>query len=124
MSKGAKIAAKVAIALAKAGAATGDGPLIATLRRASIKQATPWDAPVDIAGDVFSVTILDDGIKNRYDGGSLIVRQVRVLTIGATGVVPAMSDLITVRGVEHRVTAVMPLAPGGTDLLYEVEIAA
>lgn len=117
MEDWAAIAAEVATAVASVGFA-------ATLRRAPIRQETPWDTPVDIAGDVFTVTVLDDGIKNRYDAGSLIVRQARVLTIGATGVVPAMSDLITVRGVEHRVAAVLPLAPGGVDILYEVEIAA
>lgn len=116
MEDWAAVAAEVADAIASVG-------FTAALRRAPIKQATPWDAPVDIAGEVFDITILDDGIKNRYDGGSLIVRQARVLTIGATGIVPAMDDLITVRGVEHRVTAVMPLAPGGTDLLYECEIS-
>lgn len=117
MEDWASIAAEVADAIASVG-------LAATLRRAPIIQDTPWDAPVDIAGEVFTVTVIDDGIKNRYDGGSLIVRQARVLTIGATGVVPAMDDLITVRGTEHRVTVVSPLAPGGTDLLYECEIAA
>ena len=117
MEDWAGIAAEVADAIASVG-------FTATLRRAPIIQDTPWDTPVDIAGDVFIVTVIDDGIKNRYDGGSLIVRQARVLTIGAAGVVPAMDDLITVRGVEHRVTVVSPLAPGGADLLYEVEIAA
>lgn len=117
MEDWAAIAAEVAGAIASVGFA-------ATLRRAPIKQATPWDAPVDIAGEVFAVTVVDDGIKTMFDRATLITRQARVLTISATGVVPAMDDLLEVRGVEHRVVAVMPLAPGGVDLLFEVEILA
>lgn len=111
------IAAEVAAAIDSVGFA-------ATLQRATARQATPYDTPAATPGATFAVTVLDDGVKDRYAPGSMIVRRVRVLTIGAVGVVPAMSDTITVRGVAHRIEAVLPLAPGGADLLYEVEIAA
>ena len=112
-----QIAAEVADAIATVG-------FTATLQRATTQADTPWDGPLSIEGATFTVTVLDDGIKDRYAPGSMIVRRVRVLTIGAVGVVPAMSDTITVRGIAHRIEAVLPLAPGGVDLLYEVEISA
>lgn len=117
MENWSAVAAEVAGAIASVGFA-------ATLKLATTRADTPWGGPLKIAGDAFNVTVLDDGIKDRYGPGSMIVRRARVLTIGASGVVPQISDIITVRGVVHRIEAVMPLAPGGVDLLYEVEVAA
>lgn len=77
----------------------------------------PAPAPV-----TFEVTVIDDGIKDRYAPGGLVTRQARVLTIAATGVVPQKKDTITVRGKPHVIQVIMPLAPGGVDLLYEAEL--
>lgn len=74
--------------------------------------------------DTFTVTVIDDGIKDRYVQGSLVTRKARVLTVSTAGATPQKDDTITVRGDEHQIEAVMPLAPGGVDLLYEVELAA
>lgn len=112
------IASEVADAIASVGFA-------ATLTRPSATgPVTPWDTTPAGAATDYDVTVLDDGIVDRYIPGSLITRRVRVLTIGATGVVPAKDDLITVRGVECKIEAVMPLAPGGVDLLYDIEVSA
>lgn len=72
----------------------------------------------------FTVRVIDDGIKDRYAPGGLVTRKARVLTISTAGTTPVKKDRITVRGVEHEIQAVMPLAPGGVDLLYEVELEA
>lgn len=116
MEDWAAIAAEVQDAIASVGFA-------ATVSRTTGGPVNPWDTgPPTIT--TYTVTVIDDGIKDRYAAGSLILRKVRVLTIGAVGFVPAISDTITVRGVEHEIQAVMPLAPGGVDLLFEVELAA
>lgn len=111
------IAAEVAGAIAEVGFA-------ATLLRQATGPTTPWDTTPDGAVTSYSVVVIDDGIVDRHAPGGLVTRRARVLTIGATGVVPAKSDRITVRGVTHAIGEVRPLAPGGTDLLYEVELAA
>lgn len=74
--------------------------------------------------ETFTVTVIDDGIKDRYAPGGLVTRRARVLTISATGAVPQEKDVITVRGVDHVIQEIIRLAPGGVDLLYEVELAA
>lgn len=112
------IASEVADAIASVGFA-------ATLTRPSATgPVTPWDTTPPGDPDTFSVTVIDDGIVDRYIPGTLTTRRVRVLTIGATGVVPAKADKITVRGVTHEIEAVKPFAPGGTDLIFEIELAA
>lgn len=112
------ISAEVAAAIASVGFA-------ATLTRPSATgPATPWDTtPAGSAND-YEVTVIDDGIVDRYVAGTTILRRVRVLTIGATGVVPAKADTITVQGVSHVIEAVNKTAPGGVNLLFEVELAS
>lgn len=112
------IAAEVATAIASVGFA-------ATLSRPSIVgPETPWDTTPQGTATDYTVTVIDDGIKDRYIPGTLTTRRVRVLTIGATGIVPVKADRITVRGVTHEIEAVLPLAPGGVDLMFEIELAS
>lgn len=131
----ADIAAEIHAALIEAAEATGQGEYTATLTRPAAESGsdpgagTPWgDAATGSVQDpdAFTVTVLDDGTKTRYsrdDGGALIPRTVRVLTVSALGEAPQMGDRITLAGGTHEITAVEPLAPGGEALLFEVELA-
>lgn len=85
----------------------------------------PEPDPVTIGGDTLhSVTVIDSEIR-RFDAGNGATRTARILTMAATGpVVPAKGWRIRVRGQWHRIASVMPLAPGGTDLLFDLEIEA
>ena len=121
MENWAAIAAEIGMAIAEVGFA-------ATITRPSAalnEVQKPWDSPaVPVnASTVFAVTVIDDGIRDFYQGG-LITRRVRVLTIATGAVVPVKSDAITVRGLTHVIDVVRALAPGGVDLLYECEISA
>ena len=116
MEDWAAIAAEVAAAIAEVGFA-------ATITRRTGPQ-TPWDNAPE-AETAYPVTVVDDGIKTRYsraDDGALIARTARVLTVAVGDVAPAMGDTITVGGSLHVIAAVMPTAPGGVALLYEVEL--
>ncbi|MDK3016545.1 hypothetical protein [Pseudodonghicola flavimaris] len=132
---GADIAAEIHAALIEAAEATGQSEYTATLTRPAAESGsdagagTPWSdaatgaAPAD---DAFTVTVLDGGTKTRYnrtDGGALIPRTVRVLTISAAGEAPQMGDRITLADGTFELAKVEPLAPGGEALLFEVEIA-
>ena len=129
---GAEIAAEVAAALAEAGEATGNGPLICTIGR-NTGTGTPWDNNVNTVPDLlYPVT----GIENMQDvrdmSGMLVGIQKRTLTINATGVSPLKSDTIAVgvapddvvEGTKfEEIISVMYLSPGGTVLFYRLELA-
>lgn len=89
---------------------------------------TPWgDAATGTDPDPvpYTVTVLDDGTKTRYGrdaAGALIPRTVRVLTISATGEAPQMGDTITLTDGTFTLAKVEPFAPGGENLLFDVEI--
>jgi hypothetical protein len=133
MSDGDDIAAEIAAALIEAAEATGDGEYTATLTRPGAETdadaGTPWGAAATGTApppDTYTVTVLESGTTTRYsraDDGALIPRTVRVLTVAATGEAPQMGDTITLTDGEHKIAKVEPLAPGGTALLFDVEIA-
>lgn len=115
------IAAEVAEAL-------GDVGYVATLSRTT-KTGTQyeWDGPSDTETETFPVNVVEDDISVRYsrdDAGTLVPRNVRVLMVAANGEAPRMGDKITLADGLQEITRVVALQPGGTALLYEVEIAA
>ena len=131
---GAEIAAEIASALAEAGEATGNGPLLCTIRRATDDPTTPWDDAVTVANApaLYQVTGIEDVREVRDMSGMLTGVQKRTLTINATGVEPLKSDRIAVGVAQadvvdgtvfEEIIAVRPLSPGGVALLYELELA-
>lgn len=112
------VAADVSAALSEVG-------FEATLTRPAQAPATPWATPSG-SPQTFAITVIDDGIKTKYsraDDGALIPRTVRTLLVSADGEAPRMGDTITIGGVAHEVTAVMPTAPGGEVVVWQVELA-
>lgn len=128
------IADEIAAALAEAGEATGNGPLLCRLRRPATETGedagTPWGnaaTGTPPEPDEFTVTALEDEAKTRYsksDDGALIPRRVRVLTVSATGEAPKVGDTIVLPDGEHVIDMVEPTAPAGVALMFEVEIKA
>jgi len=132
MSAGTRIQNKVRRGIEKAGRKTGTGPLICTIGR-NTGTGTPWDNNVSTVPDLlYPVT----GIENMQDvrdmTGTLIGMKKRTLTINATGVTPLKSDTIAVgvapgdvvEGTKfEEIISVMYLSPGGTVLLYRLELA-
>ncbi len=114
------IADEVQAALAEAGTAVGNGPLLFPFTRAGV-QETPWDTAG--AGVSYTLTGIDEGIKEVYIRGSSETRKARMLMVDATGIAPMVGDKVTVAGSPHDVLAVMPEAPGGVALYYQVEIS-
>lgn len=104
-------------------AALADAGFGATLHSRTGGPETPW-ATSTATFTNYSVNVLDMGIKQIYDTAGLVLRRYRTLLVGADQIAPKISDRITVRGVLHEVQAVRPIAPGGTDLFYRVEINA
>lgn len=125
MSNGTDIAAEIDAALREAAAATGDGAYVAMLHRTTGGSDTPWGSAVATLL-TFPLTVLEDGVSTRYSrdaGGALIPRTARVLTVSATGEAPQTGDEIGLADGRHEVVRVNPVQPGGTVLLFEVELA-
>lgn len=132
MSLGADIAAEVADALSEATAATGDGPLRHTLRRAGTGPASPHDAtPVGSPSD-FELTGLESEREIRDASGALTGVTRRTLTVNATGEAPKKTDTIAVgvalsdvdsNTVFSEIVEVFTFAPGGVALYHEVDLA-
>lgn len=69
------------------------------------------------------VLALSDTIQRR-DGNGTVTQTVHVLTVEAHGVVPQKGWTVRVGGKVHRIEQVLPLSPGGIDLLFDLELAA
>lgn len=106
------IAAEIAEAIASVGFA-------ATISQPGAETGPDYDPTIGAATEV-PITVIDDQIRRR-DAGGAVTETVRVLTMSAA-VVPVKGQIVTVRGEELRIGKVMPLAPGGVDLLFDVEI--
>lgn len=134
------LAAEIAVALAEAGTATGNGPLVCTIKRNlpdepadHAQPETPWDRPADpLALATFYPVTAVQTMRMVQDGNiGLVGTRRRVLLIDATGTAPIKSDTIAV-GVApddvdgftwfEEIVSVDAVAPGGVALMYELEL--
>lgn len=91
---------------------------------ASLERQCETDGPEGGAeyATVGQITVIDDNITRR-DATGMVTGETRVLTIKGNGIVPQKGWRVQVRGVWHRIAAVKPLAPGGVDILFDLELA-
>lgn len=82
---------------------------------------TEYDADQNSSPPAYTetITVIDDQIR-RVDRESGRVGVSRVLTMAATGTVPVKGWRVQVRGSWHRIAEVVAVAPGGTDLLFDL----
>ncbi|WP_411975935.1 hypothetical protein [Sulfitobacter faviae] len=132
MSNGTDIAAEVLAGLAEAGEATGNGPMICTLRRPAADGPTdPWGGGG--SGPTYhEVTAVQTQKHIRDASGTLIGETRTVLLVDATGVVPLKSDYVSVNLRQadvdsdtrfHEIADVETVAPAGVALMYKVMLA-
>lgn len=105
------IAAEVAEAIASVG-------FTASLERQCETEGSEGGAEYATVGEI---TVIDDTITRR-DAGGMVTGSTRVLTIKGNGVVPEKGWRVRVRDTWHRIAVVKPLAPGGVDLLFDLEL--
>ena len=140
MSNGTDIAAEVLAGLAEAGKATGNGPMICTLRRPAADGPTdPWGGGG--SGPTYhEVTAVQTQKHIRDASGTLIGETRTVLLVDATGVVPGKADYIAVNVRQadvveesdepgappatpfHEIADVETVAPGGVAVLHKVTL--
>lgn len=135
---GFDIAEEIAAALAEAGEAVGDGPLLCTLRKAgedaklNPRNVGADGLPVQPADTLHELVAVQGFHQVRDASGTLIGQQVRKITVNATGIEPKDGDHIAI-GIAladaaedtkyTRIEKVTPLAPGGVALSYDLELA-
>jgi len=107
----AAIAAEVEEAIASVGFA-------ATLERQCETDGSEGGAEYATVGEII---VIDDQVAKR-DAGGMVTGSRRVLTVKGNGTVPEKGWRVKVRGTWHRIAVVMPLAPGGVDLLFDLEL--
>ena len=116
---GAQIASEVAAALREAGAATGNGPLVAVLSPA-LTGGNPWDTPGATPATVDVVVVVEMFKRHEIDGARILSGDKKVLMEPGQAV-PKMGDGLSINGQAHRIEMVWPLAPAGVDLMYTVQ---
>lgn len=132
MSAGTDIAAEVLAGLVEAGEATGNGPMICTLRRPAADGPTdPWGGGG--SGPTYhEVTAVQTQKHIRDASGTLVGQTKTVLLVDATGVSPLKSDYVAVnlRIADvmsdtrfHEIADVETVAPAGVALMHKVTLA-
>lgn len=102
-----------------------------TLRRTTAGTFSPGGGTLSGGStDDYIVTGLDQaptmsqggGTGERFFSGVMVQADDRFLLLAAFGmeIVPAPGDLLIIDGVSYTIMAVIPVRPGGVDLLYRV----
>ena len=122
------IAAEVAEGIAEVG-------FVVALRKNGLKPTDGHQA--DYVGPTFhELTVIDDNQKIRDTSGNLVKRSTRTLTVAVGGVVPEKKDRIKIKDAVTFLTnptdfgfteafvidEVRPFEPGGTALLYDIDL--
>lgn len=89
--------------------------------RRVVKSGTSYD-PVLTPTD-HACTLVDLDYAERNIDGALIKRGDRMVYLSTSGLAirPELSDKVVIGGVEHAIQNVMPLAPGGTDVFFQLQ---
>lgn len=127
---GAQIRAEIAAALAEAGAEVGTGPFRVSLIRGGAttrpfpdQPVGPGNMPITTgAAQTWDLLCVEDVQTTRDMAGNMMAQSQRVLTVEAGIVEPLKSDVVEVQGIRHRIAEVVPLAPAGEALLYELRL--
>jgi len=130
LSAGTDIAAEIAAALAEAGAATGDGGVTCALEVITGLSVDPR-VPDASSTTYQPLTGVLSTKQVRDQTGMLTGRTEEILTVNATGAVPAKGQRIAIGVLPgdaddaspwRRIMKVDTLAPGNVPLLYELTL--
>lgn len=93
----------------------------ATLRQI-VNSGTEW-APTQTKTET-TITAVDLNERVRDNSGTLVGQTMRTLYVETSaGVTPGKGDKVLIGGSEHEVSEVRPLSPGGTVIMWELDLA-
>ncbi|QDP60551.1 MAG: hypothetical protein Unbinned338contig1000_44 [Prokaryotic dsDNA virus sp.] len=122
MTNASTLAAEIAAALAEGSAAVGDGPLTVTIIRAGETTGPSYDPTIG-PDQTFTVNALVSEFSVMERNASMIdATDVKLLVAAGQGVVPTSQDRVTLNGKTRAIKNVMPLQPGGADLMYSLQV--
>ena len=115
---GADIAAEVFAALGEVAVDTGDGDFTVTLLREP-GGGTPWAPP---SGDPvpYVLRAMVESYTQEQVDGKLIKAGDRKVMVDALGEVPTTADRVILPEGEFAILSVMPFAPSGVPLYYQL----
>jgi hypothetical protein len=116
MENWAAIADEAAAAIASVG-------FTVTLEKPGTLSGPEW-APIPGPPAQHPMVCIDETIDLKDSSGTLTGKTMRRLTVAAVGVAPGKGDRVLVRGAWHEIIQVKPTAPGGVDLIFELELAS
>lgn len=81
-----------------------------------------WNPTLTPSNAAVQVAVFD--YRNREIDGELILQGDKLVYLSTAGLtaVPAISSTITIGGVKHSIIDVMPLSPGGTAVMYKLQV--
>lgn len=120
MSRGDRIAAKVAQALGKAATATGDGPLIGIIRRRGPKTGPDYEPTYGPDTEHSCNVLLGTFTAREREGTSIAATDIKI-TASALDIEPTAAETIEVGGEAYEIVDAMPLNPGGVVLMWTIQ---
>jgi len=120
---GADIAREIADAIRSVGTEVGEGEFDVVLVRPPALPVNPWDAPGG-EPEQFTIPAIVGSFKRGLVDGTLIRATDKRVMLASEGIEPTTADKVVIGGITHAIVSVMPLAPSGVDLMYEVQARA
>lgn len=115
------IAAEVDVALKSVGST--DAGFSAVLMQSTTTAGDPWDPDSGTTTVVStSVTVVvTEYAKSDIDGTLILASDRKVLMTATAGVTPVPNDVLVISGESYSAVNVMPLAPAGVVVMYEIQ---
>lgn len=122
MTNATDLAAEIAAALAEGSAAVGNGPLTVTIMRDGVKSGPSYDQTTGPDLE-FPVTALVGEFTTMERASSLIdATDIKIYVAVGQGVVPTTQDRVMMNGKTRAIKNVMPLQPGGENLMFQLQV--
>jgi hypothetical protein len=94
----------------------------ATLRRPTVS-GTAYNPSAGTPTDYSATVVVLDYDRREIDGTRILAADRKVLlAAGTLAIEPVTSDKAVIGGIEHSIIDVAPLNPGGTVLLYQLQV--
>jgi hypothetical protein len=95
--------------------------MAATIRRLA-NTGDPYD-PTQTATDTACTVVVTDYAHSEKDGTRIQVKDRKVLVAaGSLAITPTPADRFVLGGISYEIVAVSPLEPGGTVVMYEMQV--
>lgn len=96
---------------------------ISLKRTTTTPGAEEWDPPTETT-TTYPLDATVKRLHQRYEGGVLVIETGDLVTFAVPAVVPALTDMLVIDGVERAITNLTPIPGAGTVVAYKAWCAA